>query len=157
MDAGLADKIIKQNKLYDLAPIQIVIPPPLKVYNPILQDFVRGSDYLHHVFQNNYFAYWFATLVTFYRHHHIRSYDASWQNEKYGRENETYRHVKSHENFRIIVNNRAKRQLIRAIFNDRKVTRFGAIRLIRSVEKLAHTDQETSSTMKNFLRKLGMC
>ncbi len=154
-DKGMVAKILARNEPVSLDPIQVTILPPGKVYNPVTQEFIRGSDYLRGIFENDYFSYLFASLVTFYRHYDIASYDASWQNEKYGRDNETYQRSRSHRDFRATINNRAKRHLIRAIMRDRNITLFGAIALVKSVGNLRNTDEETWGFAEDCLRKLN--
>ncbi len=155
--SDLAQKILALNRAITLEPIQIEIEPPGKIYDPILQDFVAGLDQLRVNLYNDYFAYWFASLITFYRHNHIKSYDAAWQNKKYALENETRQQVKKHEDFRLIINNRAKRQLMRAVMKDYRLTRYGRICLIEAVGRLEHNDVETQQLQTRFLQDLGVC
>lgn len=155
-DAARMRQILQKNQPFYLEPVQYVIDPPGKIYSPFLQDFIKGSDYLRGVFEHNYFAYWFASLVTNYRHNHIKSYDAAWRNKKYAEDNETYQKARSHQDFRIMTNNRAKRQIMRAIMRDRNITRFGAVKLIRAVINLQHNDDETLELANRCLAKFGV-
>lgn len=154
-DHAKVHEILTRNEQYILSPVKVIIAPPRKIYNPFVKQFVHGSDYLFEIFKQDYFAYWFASLITYYRHYHINSYDLSWQKREYAEKNETYQKAKTHQEFKIIVNNRAKRQIIRAIEGDSTITKFGKIRLIRAVGHLAHNDPETLDFAQNALARLG--
>jgi hypothetical protein len=92
---------------------------------------------LHEIFRDDYYAEWAANLVTHYRHFHIKYYDRSWRSSAYASKNPEYR---EHEDFKIKVNNRAKRQLIRALRRTRWPERF---KVIKGFLKLMHNDKKT--------------
>lgn len=152
----LTQFIIDRKETYYLEPVKVQITPPRKVYNPVTKTFVTGSDYLFEVFQQDYFAYWFSSLITFYRHNHIRSYDLSWKNEHYAKNNDDLKKLKSHDDFRSMVNNKAKCQLVYQIMNDNNITKFGKIKLIHAVLNLEHNDDKTMELVNKSLRHLGI-
>ncbi len=127
---------------------------PFNTYCPICKDFVKGSEYLYdEAFPDDCFAYWIANLVTHYRHHHIRYYDLSWRYWSYGDKNPEYQKL-GHDGFRTLVNNRAKRQLIRAILKDENLSECGKRELIRAVLKLQYNDEKTVELVNKSLKKL---
>lgn len=127
---------------------------PFNTYCPICKTFVEGSEYLYNrAFPNDYYAYWIANLVKHYRHEHIRYYDLSWKYWWYGEKNPEYAN-RTHEEFKIIVNNRAKRQLIRAILKDENLPQQCKENLIKAVLKLQHNDEKTIKTVELGLEKL---
>lgn len=73
-------------------------------YCPLCDSELPESIYLSSIFSNNLRAKWFANMVTHYRHNHTRYYD-----------NSVGYVSKFHDygDFKQIVNERAKRQIIR--------------------------------------------
>jgi len=123
-------------------------------YCPICKVFVEGSEYLHEeAFPDDYFAYWIANLVKHYRHEHVRYYDLSWRYWSYGDKNPEYKKL-GHDGFKILVNNRAKRQLIRAILKDENLSGYGKQKLIQAVLKLQYNDGKTVELVNRTLQKL---
>ena len=136
--------------------LKLIEEKSFHVYCPICKDLVEGSEYLYYqAFPDDYFAYWIASLVTHYRHGHINYYDRSWMFWRYAEKNPEYQKM-SHEEYRILVNNRAKRQLIRAILKDENLPRRVKIELIKSVLKLQHNDGKTIELVNKALKKLGV-
>jgi len=122
------------------------------MYCPICRNFiVKGSEYLLKTFGVSY-TYWVACLVTHYRHHHIRYYDLSWKNPWYRKKNKEYT---NYEEFKKLVNNRAKRQMIRAILKDENFTVEGKKKLIESFSNLMHNDKKTEELIKKSIEKLN--
>ena len=72
---------------------------------------VRISEYLRSVFKGDLYALWAACTVTHVRHDHQAYYDRTWRCRSYAARNPEYQ---GHDQFKILVNNRAKRRLIRA-------------------------------------------
>ncbi len=97
-----------------------------------------------------------AALVTHYRHNHAQSYDRAWSNPRYAERIPGYDY---HEHKRE-VNERAKRQLIRAITKHIKAGSYPdtapipAIDLIQAFGRLQYTDKKTEElihgTLANF-------
>lgn len=113
------------------------------------------SEYLEEIFieeQNDEFAYWFACLVTHYRHEHINYYDRTWQYSGYKSKNPEARDL-SHDEFKIKVNNRAKRQLIRAIVKDKSLSARQKKLFLLASRKLQYNDEKTSELIKKQLKK----
>lgn len=108
---------------------------------PLCNNEIHRSEYLNSIFEDDNYAEWAANLVTHYRHDHIRYYDLSWQNWRYANKNPEYQHAETHEDFKEVVNNRAKRQLIRAIKKNfsKDISRC----LIFSFLKLQSNDEKT--------------
>ncbi len=84
---------------------------------PICNQEINASEYLHNIFMDDTYAEWAANLITHYRHYHIKYYDRSWRNSRYRNRNPTYTY-QGHDEFKRMVNNRAKRVLIRAVANN---------------------------------------
>lgn len=110
------------------------------------------SDYLREIFKDDDFSYWFATLVTHYRHEHITYYDKSWQSSRYKSKNpEAY--YNDHETFKQIVNNRIKRQLLRLIIKDNKFNiREKKLYLLAS-RNMKYNDNKTKEFIETKLKK----
>ncbi|ADC64744.1 hypothetical protein Ferp_0571 [Ferroglobus placidus DSM 10642] len=148
----LVREFIKGNR--DSLSIEVVLEKPFMTYCPICKDFAEGSEYLYEeAFPDDYFAYWIANLVKHYRHEHIRYYDLSWRYWSYGDKNPEYQKL-GHDGFRITVNNRAKRQLIRAILKDENLSAYGKRELILAVLRLQHNDEKTVELVKKALQKI---
>jgi len=125
-----------------------------ETYCPLCESFVSGSKYLYEeAFPDDYYAYWIANLVKHYRHEHIRYYDRSWRYWYYAEKNPEYQKL-GHDGFKILVNNRAKRQLIRAILKDEYLKEECKEKLIEAVLKLQHNDEKTIETVHKALEKL---
>ena len=122
------------------------------IYCPICGDINLSiySDYLFKQFKN-FETYWVAVLVTHYRHEHIKYYDRSWMYRSYAEKNPEY---KNHDEYKKIVNNRAKRQLIRAFVKDTILDRDTKIRVIRAFRRLQANDGKTLELIDKMLKKL---
>ncbi len=77
---------------------------------PICKKFNRTSNYLSNVFEDKK-TEWLANMVTHYRHEHITSWNKMWGN--YGRSYQKAAHFGNYEEEKSLVNERAKRQIIR--------------------------------------------
>jgi len=117
---------------------------------PICNNQIPMSEYLSTVFPDDKYAEWAANLVTHYRHYHIKYYDASWQNSRYGDKNLEYRYSDNHEDYKEIVNNRAKRQLIRKIVKN--FQKDVAIPLVCGFLKLQSNDEKTIELIEKHIR-----
>ena len=121
------------------------------LYCPVCgQPIQFSSDYLYKVFGNSW-AYWFACLITHYRHEHISYYDKAWSIPNY---REKVKEYKSYEQFKQLVNNRAKRQIIRKILKDNNLTTSGKINLIKSCLQLQFNDDKTIQLIYHSISKL---
>jgi hypothetical protein len=124
------------------------------IYCPICNEFIYfESDYLKQQFKNDVILYNVACLVTHYRHNHINYYDRSWKYYKYRDKNKEYQKV-THEEYRIIVNNRAKRQLIRKLRNDNNLTLEGRIEFITRFKYLQNNDEKTNELIDKTLERI---
>lgn len=111
-----------------------------------------GSEYLREVFIDNDFTYWFACLVTHYRHEHIRYYDNCWRNPGgYGDKNPEYKY-NTHEDFRKIINNRAKRQIIRTMIKDKSLLIKEKKMLLLGAGELQYNDEKTKELLEKQLK-----
>lgn len=77
---------------------------------PICGRYVKKSDYLAEVFKDNPKVEWLANLITHYRHTHITSWNKCWE---YGGHNYRRNWFKDYDEEKAIVNERAKRQIMR--------------------------------------------
>lgn len=82
----------------------------------------------------------------------MRYYDRSWKVPAYAEKNPEY--ADGHEAFKAKVNNRAKRNLIRALVKSRTVKDQDKINLIKAVIKMQHNDKETLILRRKMLDKL---
>jgi hypothetical protein len=100
------------------------------------RSFEQGG-YLRCVFFDDRPGFHAAALVTHYRHEHVRSYDLAWQSRRYASKIPHY----DYDSVKEQVNNRAKRQLIRAIARLLKKNEYpqsapiGAMELIRAFDR----------------------
>lgn len=113
------------------------------------------SDYLWEVFNENIYAYLAAVLVTHYRHDHIRYYDRSWKYGSYADKNKEYLYM-SHEEYKTLVNNRAKRQIIRKIVKSQQLDLQTKKEMIRGFTHLEHNDEKVEEVMRKKLLLLEM-
>ena len=132
-----------------------VDPKPFETYCPLCKDFVDGSDYLYdEAFPDDYYAYWVANLVKHYRHEHISYYNRTMRSWSYAERNPEYMKL-GYEEYKKLVNNRAKRQIIRAILKDEKLTTKCKKELIRAILKLKYNDNKTIELINKALKRLG--
>lgn len=117
---------------------------------PVCTRLVAPSAHLHTVFADDPYGEWFANLVTHFRHNHLTSWNKAWRNAAYRRK--AIR--KPYEEAKAEVNNRAKRQLMRAVMKSRwpAEDRRG---LISAVSRLQSNEPATLSLMHKFLARLG--
>ena len=118
---------------------------------PLCYTQIQESEYLRHVFPDDGYAYWVACAITHYRHDHIQYYDNSWKVPAYAEKNPEY--ADGHEAFKAKVNNRAKRQLIRAIVKSRFKDQ-DKINLIKAFVRMQNNDKETMALRRKMLDKL---
>jgi hypothetical protein len=96
-------------------------------------------------------------LVTHYRHEHIVSHDRAWQNKRYAKPIPGY----DYDTKKLDVNNRAKRQLIRAIRRHMLNGTYSAeapvpgLALIEAFGRLKDGDDETIECIRSTLEKLA--
>lgn len=134
--------------------LKLVQSKSFNTYCPRCKRIVEGSKYLYNeAFPNDYYAYWIANLVKHHRHEHIRYYDLSWKYWRYAEKNPEYQRM-THEEYRILVNNRAKRQMIRAILKDDTIPKEVKVKLIEAVLRLKHNDEKTVELVEWALAKL---
>lgn len=151
------EKILEQ-EIEKIRKLQEKVSESIKIENfPTIDKFVcplcgheiNRSDYLSTIFVNDKYAEWAANLVTHYRHSHIRYYDLTWRNWRYANKNPEYQRLDTHVDFKEIVNNRAKRQLIRAI--KKNFPNQTAACLIYSFLKLQSNDEKTVELIRKNL------
>lgn len=82
-----------------------------QVWCPGCKKAVSHNGYLRVLFRDDRPAMHAAMLVTHYRHEHVASHDRAWSNRRYAKAIPGY----DYDIYKMNVNNRAKRQLIRAI------------------------------------------
>lgn len=82
-----------------------------QVWCPGCKKVFSHDGYLRILFRDDRPAMHAAMLVTHYRHEHVTSHDRAWSNRRYARAIPGY----DYDIYKMQVNNRAKRQLIRAI------------------------------------------
>lgn len=116
---------------------------------PICGSVVRRSEYLATIFKDDLYALWMACLVTSYRHDHISYYDNTWRFPAYASKNPEY---EDHESFKIKVNNRAKRQIIRALWRT-KWPRKDKVQLTRACLRMQNNDQKTLALIESYIGK----
>ena len=120
------------------------------IYCPFCQrNVVFRSEYLYETFVNQLYVYWIASLVTHYRHDHIRYWDRSWSNSHYRSKIKGYN---SYEEYKKVVNNRAKRQIIREIQKDIKLSINQKRSIISAVLALQHNDQQTIDLITRLIK-----
>lgn len=121
---------------------------------PLCNSLIQNSLYLANNFEHKPFAYWSACLVTHYRHNHINYYDASWKNPYYADKNREYTAM-SHDNYRTLVNNRAKRQLMRGIVKNTTFDIETKKHLIEGFKELQYNDEKTNTLLEKKLLLLS--
>lgn len=121
---------------------------------PICNGEINQSEYLRHVFPDDDYAYFVACAVTHYRHDHIGSYEKMYRNSRYGDKNPLYRKLGHVEYKNVIINNRAKRQLMRGIYRNKKIKIQEKINLIKAVICMRYNDDNTKKLRRELLDKL---
>lgn len=126
------------------------------IFCPVCErDIYFYSDYLYGVFSDNLYAYLAAVLVTHYRHNHIRYYDRSWKYGSYAEKNKEYLYM-THEDYKTLVNNRAKRQIIRKIVESEQLDLQAKREMIRGFTHLENNDEKVKEVMNKKLISLEM-
>jgi hypothetical protein len=110
-----------------------------------------GSSYLWVILGETPYLYHAACLVTHYRHHHIRSWDRMHSNRRYQSAIPNCDYDKK----KVEVNNRAKRQLLRALISLHKSRSVPSTievpQLILGFSELQENDQNTDDLIKKLL------
>lgn len=122
---------------------------------PLCGAHITHSYYLRKVFERDNFAYWAACLVTHYRHNHIKYYDRTWRSSSYSSKNPAYKHL-GYEEFKKLVNNRAKRQIIRGIVKHAKFPPREKRFLIDGFSRLQFNDAMTTVLIQNSIKKIDL-
>lgn len=126
------------------------------VWCPKCESIFPYSGYLRFAFMGDRPGCHAAALVTHYRHEHVPSYDRAWRNPSYARKIPYY----DQESMREEVNNRAKRQLIRAIRKHVANETYphtapvDAMELIEAFARLQANDDKTSELICQTLTRL---
>lgn len=118
---------------------------------PACREEVHRSDYLVMVFRGDPYAEWMANLVTHWRHEHQNSYGISLRNSTY---REKMWRGRAYEEVKAEINNRAKRQLMRAIARSRW-PRKDKRGLVDAVGRLQNSDPMTLELRMKLLMRLG--
>lgn len=122
---------------------------------PLCSRSVSRSEYLAQAFARDPFGEWAANLVTHYRHDHIAYYDRTLGGRSYALANREYQSLGgNYDTFKRTVNNRAKRQLVRAVLRS-KFGRDVQRGLLQGFQRLLHNDGETDRTLSTALAKVG--
>lgn len=112
---------------------------------------LRPSVHLEAAFAGDPYGYWFARLVTHYRHEHISYYDKSLHSPGYARRSPLA--MQGYDALKAEVNERAKRQVIRGVLRSR-LPRREKVLLIEACGRLEHRDAATLALMDAALGKL---
>ena len=120
---------------------------------PLCSYSIQNSEYLADVFENQPYVYWSACLLTHYRHSHINYYDASWKNPYYAEKNREY-YKMSHDEYKTLVNNRAKRQMIRGLVKNTVFDKETKKELIEGFLKLQFNDEKTKALIERKIEIL---
>jgi len=108
-------------------------PGPPEIYCPFCRKWVHGSQYLSGVFPPggpDRGSYWIAGIITHYRHEHIHYYN---RGVGYAARFHSY------DKFKVLVNNRIKRRILRQQFKFLKANNINKDHFI----KLSNNDRET--------------
>lgn len=115
---------------------------------PFCSKSVKRSEYLHEVFQHDVYADYAANLVTHFRHDHIVYYNRSCNSFSYAKKSGF--NGMGYDSFKAMVNNRAKRQLIRAAKKNFPWAK--AKPLIAGFLRLEHNDRKTLMLIDRILK-----
>ena len=115
----------------------------------------EGSFYLFKTFKDQPYSYHAAALVTHYRHNHIKGWDRAHSNPSYQDKIPGY----DYDEQKVLINNRAKRVLLRAI---KKLTKQHAIpndidafALASAFDVLQDNDDKTTEMVKSVCQFLS--
>lgn len=111
---------------------------------PICNQKVKESDYLKTIFFGKPEVEWIANLVTHYRHNHITSWNKCWG---YGGNRYRSNWFGNYEEEKALVNERAKRQLIRKGFEILKLNGIKS----EHFATLQNTTEETLKVARKLL------
>lgn len=120
---------------------------------PICNVKLQLSEYLHNIFKDKPYSEWAANATCHYRHRHIRYYMRSCNSHAYA-EKSGFNEL-GYDDFKKAVNNRAKRQIIRAIQRttwDRAKKRA----LIEGFRDLQFNDKETTELIDKIAGRLSI-
>lgn len=129
-----------------------VLPGVFEMFScPACGEGVPRSNYLLTVFRGDPYAEWMANLVTHWRHDHQNGYNASLQSTRY--RDKMWR-GRAYEEVKAEINNRAKRQLMRAIARSRwpRKDKYG---LVDAVGRLQNGDSMTLELRMKLSERLG--
>ncbi len=126
------------------------------VWCPKCDDYVKGSFYLlYKLGPSSRGAFHAGSLVTHYRHNHVKSWDRSLRNARYRDKIPNY----DYDQEKARVNNRAKRQLLRELLkcvgNDCIPSEVDAMALARGFEELRENDDATQNLVRDVIEKIG--
>lgn len=112
---------------------------------PLCNKQISRSDYLKSVFYDSAALEWFANLITHYRHNHISSWNKCW-----GPGGGRYRSgwFGNYDNQKAMVNERAKRQIIRQAFPILREVGLTP----EDIQRLQNTGDDTMRVANKFLR-----
>jgi hypothetical protein len=115
----------------------------MEIYCPVCKSDIRfHSYYLSSIFGEHTHTYKVACLVTHYRHYHVSYY------------NKGVSYVSKYHDYSIFkrkVNNRAKRQLIRAIQRDSKYSKDEVVSFVTAILDLESNDNKTIEMINNII------
>ena len=109
---------------------------------PVCDVPIKRSDHLKDVFRDDPVTLEAANLVTHYRHAHLKQYDYAWRNRK---DAKTGYAKMEHEDLRMEINNRAKKELAEALVAS------GRQKVARGLLKLQDNDEETTCAINDAL------
>jgi hypothetical protein len=118
---------------------------------PICGHSIPKSPYLHEVFAGDPWAEYAGNLVTHYRHQHVNYYDRSCHHMGYRSKNPAWT---NYDDFKKLVNNRAKRQIIRAVAISKKFPTRAVMPLLEGFLKLQYNDEKTIALIKKIMIKI---
>lgn len=113
---------------------------------------LRRSPHLEEAFKGDAYGLWLARTVTHYRHDHLTSYNRAYLSSAYARKIPGYSAM-GHEAYRALVNERAKRQIIRGVLKSSLPREVKAL-LIGAVPRLEHQDPKTIALVEEARRKI---
>lgn len=121
------------------------ISESIKIICPICNMRVPPDEDLHSVFANNKYAEIAANLVRHYRDEHISYFNAAQRNSAYTNKIPNY----DYDEFKKLINNRAKRQMIRSLAKKKKPDDWQNI--IAGFAYLQHNDDKTLDLIEEHL------
>lgn len=118
---------------------------------------IDESEYLGSIFKNKY-ALEIANNITHYRHEHISSYNSAGGIQSYDwREQSAYANKalrgRTWEEYKAEINNRAKRQIARAIFKS-DMKKEEKLNYITEILRMQDNEEKTTDLVFRLRRKL---